>query len=535
MAQLLASLRNYFVQLEAVRHINIASLNINTDTLPTTDANKRLGDVWVDGNILKVAGLAGGGSTTETIVRHGFKVEDGAWEVTLSYNNSTRVVTVTPTGASFDVWVNGTKFTKTGAQTAPAHAATTGGYFISYDSTGALVTSSSPWSLTDAQATPVAYVYYNSALADGVCFFECHTYERSRALHANLHFTQGTKVVSGLAASGYTLNTDTNAAVTMAFASGVVADEDIFRTLSGVADGGPYVLWHRATTSGEWRWTTGSYPFFYSTYPQYNYDAGGGTGWTLADVNGVGAGEYVNYWVFASTAVAANGQVFIVPGQQKFTTQQAAEAESLADIAWGTMPFQEIAPLYRLTLWGMVGFGGTTKTELVAITRLLGGGASIISSASPSSHNSLSGRSDAGAHPASAITNTPAGNIAATTVQAAINELDSEKASVNINKIQALGSVSGNVSVNLTLGQIATATCTGACTWSFTNLTTGEVNNLTLVLTNPGLGTQTFPSGTVFDRNAAPTLPAAGVTALMFETYDNGTNWAAAQVWRNVA
>lgn len=32
-----------------------------------------------------------------------------------------------------------------------------------------------------------------------------------------------------------------------------------------------------------------------------------------------------------------------------------------------------------------------------------------------------------GAHPASAITNTPAGNIAATTVQAAINELDTEK------------------------------------------------------------------------------------------------------------
>lgn len=32
-------------------------------------------------------------------------------------------------------------------------------------------------------------------------------------------------------------------------------------------------------------------------------------------------------------------------------------------------------------------------------------------------------------HPASAIVNTPAGNIAATTVQAAINELDSEKVS----------------------------------------------------------------------------------------------------------
>lgn len=43
-------------------------------------------------------------------------------------------------------------------------------------------------------------------------------------------------------------------------------------------------------------------------------------------------------------------------------------------------------------------------------------------------HNDLTGRSAADAHPASAITNTPAGGVSATTVQTAINELDTEKA-----------------------------------------------------------------------------------------------------------
>lgn len=52
----------------------------------------------------------------------------------------------------------------------------------------------------------------------------------------------------------------------------------------------------------------------------------------------------------------------------------------------------------------------------------------IAAGSSPTVHNSLPGRSDADTHPASSITNTPAGNIAATTVQAALNELDSEKA-----------------------------------------------------------------------------------------------------------
>lgn len=42
-------------------------------------------------------------------------------------------------------------------------------------------------------------------------------------------------------------------------------------------------------------------------------------------------------------------------------------------------------------------------------------------------HNDLASRSAADAHPASAITNTPAGNIAATTVQGALNELDTDK------------------------------------------------------------------------------------------------------------
>ena len=526
---LLRTLGLYFRSVEAVKHVNVASQNFSPATLPTTATGLRAGDVWVDGNILKVAGLAGGGGA-EYVMRHGFRVEDNTWELTLSYDKTTRVVTLTPTGASFDVWVNGVKYTKTGAQTAPAHAATTGGYFVTYNDSGTLVTSTTPWNLTDAQATPVAYIYYNATLADGVCFFECHTYERSRVLHANLHNTQGTKVVSGLSASGYTLTTSSDAAVTMAFGSGVVADEDIFRTLSGVSDGGPYVLWYRDTTSGEWKWdATASYPYFYGSYPKYNYDAGGGTGWTRADIP---VSNYANLWVFASTGVAANGQVFIVQPQAYFNQQGDAEAESLANIAWGTMPFQEIAPLYQITIRALA--GGTTNGQIVQVKRLLGGSNSIISAVAPSSHNSLSGRSDPASHPATAISNTPAGNIAATTVQAAINELDTEKASANINKIQALGNVSGNVSVNLSLGNVVTATCTGGVTWSFTNLVSGEVNNVTLVLTNPGVGTQTFPTGTVFDRTAAPTLPAAGKTALMFETYDNGTSWAAAQVWRNV-
>jgi len=59
MAQMQNILNLFFNQINAVQHINIASLNINLKTLPTEAslATLRLGDVYRDttaGNVLKV-------------------------------------------------------------------------------------------------------------------------------------------------------------------------------------------------------------------------------------------------------------------------------------------------------------------------------------------------------------------------------------------------------------------------------------------------------------------------------------------------
>lgn len=59
MASLIRSLSTYFVQLSATKHINAASLNLDTSTLPTEAdvATLRVGDVYMDttaSNVLKV-------------------------------------------------------------------------------------------------------------------------------------------------------------------------------------------------------------------------------------------------------------------------------------------------------------------------------------------------------------------------------------------------------------------------------------------------------------------------------------------------
>lgn len=102
----------------------------------------------------------------------GFPVDSAqAFYISLGYVSGTRTVTITPTGATFDFFVHGVKYTKTGAQ-ALAHPATQGGWFIYYDATGTLVASQTVWNLD--YTAPVAYVFWDAVTSTGICMKEHH-------------------------------------------------------------------------------------------------------------------------------------------------------------------------------------------------------------------------------------------------------------------------------------------------------------------------------------------------------------------------
>ena len=93
----------------------------------------------------------------------------------------------------------------------------------------------------------------------------------------------------------------------------------------------------------------------------------------------------------------------------------------------------------------------------------------------------------------------------------------------------ALGSVSGGTTVNLELGNYASATAVGAITWTFANPPTGaRTGSLILELTNGGAYTQYWPAAVRWPAGTAPSLAAAGVDVLVFITDDAGTNWRGA-------
>jgi len=87
----------------------------------------------------------------------------------------------------------------------------------------------------------------------------------------------------------------------------------------------------------------------------------------------------------------------------------------------------------------------------------------------------------------------------------------------------ALGSVSGSVSVDLEDGNAVTATTTGNVIWSFTN--PPSCGGFVLELTNGGAYTTTWPASVEWPQGTQPTLTTTGVDVLVFFTFDGGATW----------
>ena len=80
--------------------------------------------------------------------------------------------------------------------------------------------------------------------------------------------------------------------------------------------------------------------------------------------------------------------------------------------------------------------------------------------------------------------------------------------------------------VDASTGNWFTKTATGALSWTVTNCPSSSYSyGFILELTNGGLGTQTWMTGTKWPAGTAPTLQSAGTDILVFLTRDGGTTW----------
>ena len=118
------------------------------------------------------------------------------------------------------------------------------------------------------------------------------------------------------------------------------------------------------------------------------------------------------------------------------------------------------------------------------------------------------------------------------TLAAAIAGADNQVGRVNLIDYgiitNAIGSTGGGTQdIDLTLGNSVSATVdTSGNTFTFSNPTASdEFCGFTLVLTNGGSQTVTWPGTVDWAAATAPTLTASGVDILVFFTVDGGTIW----------
>jgi|TARA_R100001530_G_scaffold80565_1_gene56251 hypothetical protein len=94
--------------------------------------------------------------------------------------------------------------------------------------------------------------------------------------------------------------------------------------------------------------------------------------------------------------------------------------------------------------------------------------------------------------------------------------------------VNAIGSTGGGTQdIDLTLGNVVSATVdTSTNTFTFSNPSaTGKSCSFTLILTNGGSQTVTWPASVDWAAATAPTLTSSGVDVLIFTTVDAGTIW----------
>ncbi len=286
---------------------------------------------------------------------------------TLAFDNGTRTFTISPTGGSFTAYVNGTAYTKTGAESLTI-SNTEGPHFLYYNSSGVLaeLLAFDPELITNGAF--IQYIYWdatnNIAIYKGE---ERHGIVMDSATHLHLHRTFGARYVSGFALEGFTEgNGSSNTHAQFTAASGQLNDEDIENVMSAISQ--IPVFYRLGTTGVLRRKTADTFPFIQSGSAGYTgangriaYNEFTGVTYQLTQV---GEGNYIVMHFFGTND--PDQPTIAVLGAGQYASLELAQA----DIRDGTsgfagLPFPEFVPTGAVILQSSSAFANSCKARVV--------------------------------------------------------------------------------------------------------------------------------------------------------------------------
>lgn len=252
-----------------------------------------------------------------------------ASEVSLSWDNPSRTLTISPVGASYSFYSNGIKFTKTGTENITI-ANILGAKYVYFNASGVLsVINSFDIQLIKIFAW-VTTLYWNVALATAVpdALMELHGCDMSAETHAYLHTTHGTAFQSGLLPIiNATGDGSLLSHVQMPCAAGVIRDEDIVHAIPARLGTDIIPVCYRVGVN-EWRVDSTSSAAVRTTgsgRAAYNQFTGGA--WQLTEVPN---GDYVLAHLYAIPGLTQ--KYTVIMGLATYTTIQRARAAARTEI-----------------------------------------------------------------------------------------------------------------------------------------------------------------------------------------------------------
>jgi hypothetical protein len=280
---------------------------------------------------------------------------------------------------------------------------TTGAYYLVFTNSG--LTAAATTTVDILNQVVWAAFYWNATTSDYIFFEERHGISWTANEHKQAHLTRGAAYESGGAISGYVLASDALADIQIAIDATNFWDEDIRNALAAKLEGSNFDKWYRSGASGDWRKdASDTIPAFWAGTPPNGVAQINTTGGSWA-LNPVTNGNYFNCYIFATNSAESANRFILIPGQNQAGTLSGAQAFSISTLSLGSLPVQEILPLYKVTLrYRTINTNNNARVTIEAVEDIRRTTSPGVSAGVSGTHNSLSGRSDADSHPTAAIT-----------------------------------------------------------------------------------------------------------------------------------
>lgn len=303
----------------------------------------------------------------------------------ISFNNSTRTFTISPTAGSFTVWYKGRPYVKTASESITI-ANNLGLYYIQYSTGASLAVTNTYFDFENV--APVAYVAWDTGTNTAIYFAdERHGIVLDWQTHEYLHKTRGSAFASGFGLANYTTtgSGSSNADAQLDVANGIFFDEDIEVSIT-----------HSSTpTANTWQQDLqgpARIPMYYKFGIYWKKDAATDyplkndyTGSSLAKYNlFLTTGPYAGLWSyldlgnnkFGITWIVAtnnlNEPVIGIMGQSEYGNLGQAEAATWSELNLAGFPSYEFRPLWKITYQTATAYTNTPKSKIVAVEDLRG-------------------------------------------------------------------------------------------------------------------------------------------------------------------